>query len=314
MSELDLTGLRVFCEIVDAGSFTAAAERMRMAPPMVSKHVARLERQLGARLLNRTSRRMSLTEAGTLFHQQTRQALDALDAGVASLGQASGSPRGELKVSAPVWCATPRFARLIADYRLAFPEVRLDLHLENRMVDIVSEGFDLALRMTLAPSPNLIARPLCAVTFHCVATPDYLRRARAEDGAEHPTPLEIILPNYLQFGRLKLAVPEMRAMLTQPVAMKASDTTLIYHAVMAGMGAAFLLDWLVADDLASGRLRQVYPDHPTLAGRLYAVYPSRRQLPPKLRSFVDFLVARLGPDTAALDGAAAELSRQRLNG
>ncbi len=293
MSELDLTGLRVFCEIVDAGSFTAAADRLGMAPPMVSKHVARLERQLRARLLNRTSRRMSLTEAGTLFHEQARQALGALDAGVASVGHATGGPRGELKVSAPVWCATARFARLIADYRLAYPEVRLDVHLENRMVDLVSEGYDLALRMTVEPTPSLIARPLCPITFHCVATPDYLRRSRAVDGAPPPPPLEIVLPNYLQFGRLKLPVPEMHAMLMQPVAMKSNDTTLIYHAVMAGMGAAFLLDWLVADDLANGRLAQVYPDQPALAGRLYAVYPSRRHLPPKLRSFVDFLAERL---------------------
>jgi DNA-binding transcriptional LysR family regulator len=112
MQDLDLNGLRVFREIVESGSFTAAADRLGIAASMVSKHLARLERQLGARLLHRTSRRMSLTEAGSLFHEQNRQALDVLDAAVASVGQASGAPRGELKVSAPVWCATPRFVRM----------------------------------------------------------------------------------------------------------------------------------------------------------------------------------------------------------
>jgi DNA-binding transcriptional LysR family regulator len=298
MSELDLTGLRVFCAIVDAGSFTAAADQLGMAPPMVTKHLGRLEQHLGARLLNRTSRRMSLTEVGTLFLKQTRHALDALDAGIELAGRSSEAPRGELKISAPVWCATPRFAALLADYRREFPEVTLDLHLENRMVDLVSDGFDLALRMTVEPSPNLIARPLCAVAFHCVATPDYLRQVQPKDGAGKPIALEMILPNYLQFGRLKFPVPELEAVLSQPVAMKSSDSTLSYHAVMAGMGAAFLPDWLVADDLNSGRLEHVYHPNAKLAGTLFAVYASRQHLAPKLRSFIDFLVARLGGELA----------------
>lgn len=294
MDMLDLTGVRVFCEIVDSGSFTAAADRLGMAPPMVSKHLARLERHLAARLLNRSSRSMSLTEAGTLFHEQARQALDALDAGVASVGQSTGEPRGELKVSAPVWIATPRLAGLLAEYRQAYPQVRLDFHLENRMVDLVSEGFDLALRMKNDPSQNLISRPLCPVSFHCVATPDYLARCAARDHTGAPSSFEMIMPNYMQFGRLKMPAPEMSAALTQPVAMRSSDSTLTYQTVMAGMGAAFLPDWIVGDDLANGRLVHVYASKETFTGQMFAVYASRRHLPPKLRSFIDFLVARLG--------------------
>lgn len=294
MSTLNLTTLRVFCEIVDAGSFTAAADRLGMAPPMVSKHLAQLERSLAARLLNRTSRSMSLTEAGTLFLEQARQALDALDAGVAAVGQSTGQPRGELKVGAPAWIATARFARLVADYRQAYPEVRLDLHLENRMVDIVAEGFDLALRMKNDPSHNLISRPLCPVAFHCVATPDYLRRCGTPDRAGGRPAVEMILPNTMQSGRLKLPAADMSAALVQPVAMRSSDTTLSYHAVMAGMGAAFLPDWMVAEQLADGSLAHVYPTRKEFTGQLFAVYASRRNLPPKLRSFIDFLAARLG--------------------
>lgn len=289
----DLTGVRVFCEIVDSGSFTAAADRLGMAPPMVSKQLARLERQLAARLLNRSSRGMSLTEAGTLFHEQARQALDALGAGVASVGQSTGVPRGELKVSAPVWIATPRFAGLLAEYRQLYPEVRLDFHLENRMVDLVSEGFDLALRMRNDPSQQLISRLLCPVTFQCVATPGYLARCAARDAAGGPPSFEMIMPNYMQFGRLKMPALEMSAVLAQPVAMRSSDSTLTYQTVMAGMGAAFLPDWIVADDLAHGRLAHVYASKETFTGQMYAVYASRRQLPLKLRSFIDFLAARL---------------------
>lgn len=122
-----MTSLRVFREVVEAGSFTAAAGRLAMSPPMASKHVAQLEKSLGARLLHRSSRHLSLTEAGTAWYEQSRRALDLLDAAEAAIGQTSEAPRGQLKVSAPVWCATPRFARVLADYRERFPEVLVDI-------------------------------------------------------------------------------------------------------------------------------------------------------------------------------------------
>jgi molybdenum-dependent DNA-binding transcriptional regulator ModE len=119
-----MTSLRVFREVVEAGSFVAAAERLGLSPPMASKHVAQLEKSLGARLLHRSSRHLSLTEAGTAWYEQSRRALDLLDAAEAAIGQAHDAPRGQLKVSAPVWCATPRFARVLADYREKYPEAK----------------------------------------------------------------------------------------------------------------------------------------------------------------------------------------------
>jgi DNA-binding transcriptional LysR family regulator len=288
-ADLELTGIRVFQVIVEAGSFSAAADRLGMAPPMVSKHMARLERTLGARLLNRTSRSMSLTEAGTAFYEQGRQALELLDAAAASAGRGQSRPRGELKISAPGWCATPRFAKLLAEYRRAFPEVRLDLHLDNRMVDIVSEGFDVALRMTAEPAPQLIARPLCQMAFHLVAAPGLLPQ-RAVGG--DPPPIPMVMPNYVRFERLENALWEGMHRSIEAV-MKSSDNILSYHAVTAGMAAALLPGWLVDEDLASGRLVRL-PGATDFAGTLFAVYASRRQMPLKLRSFVDFLAARLG--------------------
>lgn len=293
MQDPDLIALRVFCQIVDAGSFTAAADRLGMAPPMVSKQLARLERDIETRLLNRSSRSMSLTEAGSLFHAQALLALEALDAGLALVGQAREQPRGELKVSAPVWMANARFAVLLAEYRRQCPEVRLDVYLENRMVDIIAEGFDLALRMNNDGAQDVVSRPLCTVAFHCVATPAYLRQC-ANDPAGPRLPA-MIMPNLMQFGRLKMPAARMGLAPSQPVAMKSSDTTLSYHAAMAGMGAAYLPDAMVADDLAHGRLVHVQATGEAFTGQLFAVYPSRRHLPPKLRSFVDFLVAHLGP-------------------
>lgn len=293
MDELDINGIRVFREIVESGSFTAAADRLGMAAPMVSKHIARLERKLGARLLNRSSRSMSLTEAGKDFFAQGRQALDILDAAVASVAQASGPPRGELKISAPVWCANPGFARLLADFRQEYPEIRLDLHLDNHMVDLVADGFDLALRATDEPSSALIARRLCKVKFHLVATPALVKKLDAGKKDE-PVTTAMILPNYVQLERFHLPVQTGSAPLKLDAIMKCGDTTLSYHCVLAGMGAAFLPEWLVDDDLASGRLQLVAGNEPGFTGNLYAVYASRRQMPPKLRCFIDFLITRLG--------------------
>ncbi|SEO06334.1 DNA-binding transcriptional regulator, LysR family [Duganella sp. CF517] len=290
---IDLPGLRVFCEIVESGSFTGAGSRLGMAPPMVSKHLARLERSLAARLLNRTSRNMSLTEAGRLFYEQAKQALDMLDAGVAALSHVTGPPRGELKISAPVWIATPRFAALIADYRQRCPEVRLNFYLENRMVDLVAEGFDLALRMKNDGSQSLISRRLCNVSFYCVATPTFLAQAATQNRCGESYLPAMIMPNHMQLGRPKMPVAGMLLAPGQPVAMHSSDTTLSYHAVMAGIGAAFLPGWLVADDLASGRLVHTCDAEKAYQGQLFAVYPSRHYQALKLRSFIDFLVENL---------------------
>lgn len=299
-----LTSLRVFREVVESGSFVAAAERLSMSPPMASKHLAQLEKSLGARLLHRSSRHLSLTEAGTAWYEQSRRALDLLDAAEAAIGQKSEAPRGQLKVSAPVWCATPRFARVLADYRERFPEVLIDMHLENRKVDLAADGYDLALRATQEPSPALIARPLCRVPFHLAGTPAYLRRM---GGSSPALPADVarlgaIVPSYVNLDNLSLKGPggRMFALRLTP-AMRSDDTTLTLHAVRADMGIAFLPEWLIDDDLAAGRLVRLLPDHAPHPVTLFAVYTSRQYMAPKLRSFIDFLGERLGgqPPAAA---------------
>jgi DNA-binding transcriptional LysR family regulator len=289
---IGLTGIRVLREIVESGSFSAAAERLAMSAPMVSKHLARLEHELGARLLHRSSRRLSLTEAGTLYYAQCRQALDILDAAGAAVSQSTTTPRGTLKISAPVWCANRLFAQVLTEYRHTYPEVRLDMHLDNHMADLVSEGFDVALRATAEPSPSLIARHLCAVEFHLVATPQYMAQVKGTGV------LQVVMPNYLPADRLDLTTKIEGTGWRLDAVMGSSDTTLTHHAVLAGMGAAALPGWLVDDDIAARRLVTV-GSQPTLASHLYAVYTSRSYMPPKLRSFIDFLSQRLGDDPAA---------------
>ncbi|MBV8883562.1 MAG: LysR family transcriptional regulator, partial [Chroococcidiopsidaceae cyanobacterium CP_BM_RX_35] len=137
-----LTSIKVLRQVVESGSFVAAAERLNLSTAMISKHVMHLERNLGVRLLNRTSRHLSLTEAGTLYYEHCREMLDNLDMVEASVRQSAVVARGVLKISAPVWFANPLFTKTLAEYRSRYPDVLLDLNLNDRVVDLVEEGFD----------------------------------------------------------------------------------------------------------------------------------------------------------------------------
>jgi len=295
-----LLSLRVFREVVDSGSFVAAAGRLNLSTAMASKHVAHLEREVGARLLNRTSRHLSLTEAGATYLEQCREALDSLQAGQAALGRAHEAPRGVLKVTAPVWCANRRFADVLAGYKRLHPEVVLDIRLENRRVDLAEEGYDLALRVSRAdPSPALIVRPLCSVQFHLVATPAFLKREGRPKTLTDAAALDAVLPTYVNLDAIAVVGPAGRETLHLKAAMKSDDTTLSYHAVRAGIRMAYLPDWLVADDLKRGDLKRVLPAFTAPAATLYAAYTSRKYMTAKVRSFIDYLGSALGSDRTA---------------
>jgi DNA-binding transcriptional LysR family regulator len=283
-----LTSLRVFREVVESGSFVAAAGRLGLSTAMASKHVAHLERQLGARLLNRTSRHLSLTEAGAVYLEQCREALDSLQAGEAAIGLSQEAPRGVLRVTAPVWCANRRFADVLAAYKLQHPDVVVDIRLENRKVDLVEEGYDLALRVTREHAPTLIVRPLCTLQFHLVATPAYLQHAGKPVDVADMDRLGAILPTYVNLDRLEVTGPAGKLKLHLAATMKTDDTTLSYHLVHAGLGMAYLPDWLVADDLQRGALERVLPGFATAPATLFAVYTSRKYMTAKVRSFIDF--------------------------
>ena len=289
-----LTSMQVFRQVVDSGSFALAGQRLGISAPMVSKHVAGLEKRLGARLLNRSSRHLSLTEAGQRWYTQSSQALEMLDAAAQELGQHSQTPRGQLKISAPVWCATPRMAQILASYRARYPEVLVDIHLDNHKIDLATAGYDMALPAATEPAPHLIARPLCEVPFYLVAAPAYLRRAtypqQPADLARHAA----VVPSYIALAPLQLTQAGRSAPLHLSPALLSDDSNLSLHAVRAGMGIGLLPAWLVDDDIANGQLERVLPQWNALTVTLYAIYTSRRYLAPKVRSFIDWLSGELG--------------------
>ncbi len=292
-----LVSLRVFRQVAENGSFAAAAERVGVSPAMASKHVAHLERQLRARLFHRSSRHVSLTEAGSLFYESCRVALDSLDGGAASLSEGHVEPRGQLRVTAPVWCATAAFTELLAAYSKRHPQVALDLRLSNEKVDLAEGAFDLALRVTNEPSPSLIVRPICAVPFQAVAAPGFIAAQERAGRRAATRALAAIVPSYLPASATVPSGAGTSGGVRVEAVMRTDNTHLMHQCVLAGMGVGFLPLWLVGEDLAAGRLVPV-PGAEPVPITLHGAYTSRMYLTPKVRSFIDFLAASLDPPPA----------------
>ncbi|WP_213778515.1 LysR family transcriptional regulator [Caballeronia sp. dw_276] len=307
-----LTSLRVFRDVVEAGSFVKAAERLDISTAMTSKHVANLERQLGVRLLNRTTRHLSLTEAGSVYYEQCREALDILQAAESAVGSQTDKPRGVLKITAPGWFANAKFADILVAYRARYPEVLIDLRLENRFVDLVEEGYDMALRATSEPSPTMIVRPLCKVPFVLVGSPGYLkRRGRPQHPREIGERHEIILPTYTSVDSVEFNGPDGVFTVKNNAVLKTNDSSMSLQLVRAGLGLAYMPEWIVEQDLASGALTHLFPAYTTFAPRVYAVYTSRKYMTTKVRTFIDFVSEALsnddGFDTHGPSNAARKL-------
>lgn len=290
-----LLSIRVFCEVVRAGSFVAAARNLGISNPMASKHVMNLEAHLGARLLNRTSRKLSLTEAGQLYYDKSVYAVDVLDQAEAALGDRVEEPRGVLRVTAPVWFANDRIARLLVQYQKCYPRVVLDLYLTNSKVELAETGMDLAIRVTHEPEPQLIVRKIGTIRLVLVSSPDYIGRMGIPQSVQDLERYGAILPNYRDRNDYELLGPAGPVKFQLQSLMKLSDTTLCHKLIAAGLGLAMLPEWLVEKDLASGRLIRLLPDYESPPLDMYASYISRQYLTGKVRSFIDFFSAAMAP-------------------
>ncbi|MFZ4877961.1 LysR family transcriptional regulator [Janthinobacterium sp. Mn2066] len=289
-----LRSMRVFRAVVELDSFVRASERLNLSPAMVSKHVMHLERHLGARLLNRSSRHLSLTESGKVYFEQCREMLDNLDEVEATVGRTTVVPRGMVRLSAPVWFANPIFTRTLAAYRTRFPEVTFDVDLSGRVVNLVEEGFDLALRVwqpaAQTPAANLIARPIGSIEFHLVAAPSYLARAGRPHAPQDLARHAMISYSLLASGNeLRLDGAQGRETVKFQPVLQSNNESLLHAAALDAMGIALLPSWQTDADLAAGRLERLFDNYGLAGGTVYAVYTSRRYLSSKVRTFIDFL-------------------------
>ncbi|QEY23671.1 LysR family transcriptional regulator [Neisseria animalis] len=286
-----LFSLKVFRQVVQNGSFTRAAEQLGISTAMASKHVSHLENSIQAKLLHRNSRNLHLTEAGEEYYRQCSYALDTLDTAAQVAAGGTDIPQGTLRVTMPLWFANSLLSRWLVEYRRRYPEVTLDLVLDNRHIDLIAEGFDLALRVARTPSPSLIIKPLAKIEFVLVASPDYLAEYGTPATPEEVMNHQAVLPTYTDMRHLNAVCKssgETTVIDLQPV-MQTDNTLMIRSLVKAGGGIGCQPVWAVQKDLEEGSLVRLLPDYTMMCEQLNAAYIDRTFLSAKVRSFIDFL-------------------------
>ncbi len=299
-----LNGIKAFLEVVESGSFVAAAERLDVSTATVSKHVMHLEQRLGVRLLNRNSHSLSPTELGRIYFERCKVILDDLVDTELELGSLGSTPRGTLRVTCPSWFASQRLARLLVGYRTRFPDIIVDVSFEDRFIDLVEDGYDLALRVTprLESLPaGLIARPVRSLPFLVAASREYIKRNGApkspEDLANHDCIAVGNMDSWVFTG------PKGRTEVPARIVQRFRSMAGVPHAVAAGGGLAPLPQTLLEEPAFKDVLMPVLPDFPLWQTTLYLVYISRRYVPLKIRSFIDFVI-EFAPTMDTPGGAA----------
>jgi len=289
-----LTSIKVFRQVVESGSFVAAAERMDFSTAMVSKHVMHVEKRLGVRLLNRNSRTLSLTEPGRVYYERCRTIIEDLEATELELGSLGAAPRGTLRVTCPSWFAGQQMADGLAEFHRRYPEILVDISFEDRLVDLVEEGYDLALRVTRnggSLPAGVIARPARSIPAYIAAARDYLQRHGVPQ-----TPAELAHHDFIAFGNIQsltLNGPGGKIEVPLRVVMRYRSASGIANAVAAGIGLAPLADVFFDDPVFRDVLTPILTDYPIEGWKLYFVYVSRKYAPLKIRVFIDFLLELL---------------------
>lgn len=287
-----------FTRVVEHGSFARAAQRLSLSTSAISRHVAELEAHLGARLLNRTTRTLSLTESGQAFLERAVQLLADLEEAESAVSSSVHVPRGTIRLTASITFGERYLAPAIADFLARHDQVRFDVELSDRLVDIVDEGFDLAVRIGAPGSQALIARRIGSTQLVCCASPAYLARHGTP-----ATPADLATHRCLTYAYLpvrhawRFTEPDGNAHVVKiggPV--HANNGRFLAALSAAGVGIALEPDFIAGEDIRAGRLVQLLTRFTPPEAPIYAVYPSRRHLSGKVRAFVDFLAARFERD------------------
>ena len=293
--------MEAFVRIVESGSFVGAAERLGLSTSSLSRLVAELEQHLGARLLNRTTRRLSLTESGQSYYERCVTLLADLAEAEAIAGQAAAEPRGTIRLTCSYGMAEQRVAPAIAAFAEAHAQVKFELVVSDRVIDLVEEGFDLAIRVGAVGSDRLVARRLGSMRLLLCAAPSYLAQARNAVGAGGPRPLQRLDLRLchgappVAFHRPRGQAQEVRVSGT----LHANSGDALRSAAVGGLGIINEPDFLLQDAVQRGELVRLLPDFESGSGEIWAVYPSRRHLSLKVRLFVDHIAASFASSATA---------------
>ncbi|RJF97420.1 LysR family transcriptional regulator [Noviherbaspirillum saxi] len=287
--------MKVFAKVAEAGSLSGAARALDMSNPSVTRHIAELEAYLNARLFNRTTRRLSLTETGSNYLERCRQLLQDLDDATLAAGSSAVKPGGTLRISAPVSFAVNHLGPMLADYHERYSDVALDITLSDRTVDLVEEGFDLAIRISRIRDSALVARQFASARSIACAAPAYLKKHGMprvpEDLARHAC---LSYTYHATRGEWHFQRGGKSHAVRVKGPVDANNGDLLREAAIAGMGIVLQPSFIVGDALRSKKLVPVLAGYDMAPLPIYAVYPSRRHLSAKVRTFVDYLVERFG--------------------
>jgi DNA-binding transcriptional LysR family regulator len=292
----DFEGLAIFAKVVELRSFAAAAGELALSKATVSKAVTRLEAHLGARLFNRTSRRLALTDAGQKLSGRAQRLLADGEAVENEALAQSVSPRGLVRLAVPMTFGVKSVAPILPEFLKLYPDVTIDLHLGDAMVDLIGEGFDAALRIARLPDSSLIARRLCAVPRHTVAAPSYLKRWGRPTHPMH-------LAQHKCFGYAYLSTPDVwhysnaageQASVRPSGQLRVNNGEALLPAVIAGLGIADLPDFIIGEAIASGEVEVILKGWTQAEGAVHLVMPPGGPRPARVEALGDFLVAHFG--------------------
>src|SRR5215467_5259966 len=294
----DFEGLAIFAKVVEIRSFAGAAAELKLSKATVSKAISRIEARLGARLINRTSRRLALTDAGRQLAGRAAHILAEGEAAEdAALAQAT-VPRGPVRLAAPMSFGVLHIAPLLPEFLATYPEVSVDLHLSDAMADLIGEGFDAAIRIAALPDSSLVARRLCEMPRYLVGSPAYLSK---HGRPKHPLHLaEHCCIGYsytTTAGTWRFTKDGKSATVRPSGPLRVNNGDAMLPALIAGTGVGILPEFILRDALAAGRLERLLPDWSLPAGAVYWVMPSGGPRPKRVELLGDFLVEKLSRHT-----------------
>lgn len=286
--------IRVFTRVADCGSFVAASDSLKMSKAAVSRYVSDLEHRLGARLMHRTTRKLSLTPDGEIFLSRCRAILESIEESEEEISKRGLTASGTLRITAPVSFGIRHLAPLWSDFLIAHPQVKIELELSDRVINLVEEGFDLAIRIGKLNDSTLVSRQIASTRLVLCASPDYLKRRGTPS---HPAELvehETFSYSLLSTGHTwKFDGPEGRVDVRVSPRMTSNNGDTGVEVCVRGGGIHLWPTFLIEEYLRAGSLVEVLPDFKASNFGIYAVYPSRKHVSPKVRVLVDFLVNRL---------------------
>ena len=292
---MDLSVLQTFLSVVRQGSFAAVARERNVDPSSVSRAVASLEKELGIRLFQRTTRQLSLTEAGAVYYERIEPLIDELDGAAATAKEISNQPRGILRITASVSFGLACIVPHLPSFEARYPSLAIDLVLTDSVIDLVNERIDVAIRLGKMVDSTLIAHRLMPTRYFVCASPEYLKQNKhlhqPQELCEHEClcfPLEEFRSRWLfrdRLGKVEKVIVRSRTVISNAIALR--------DCALSGMGVTLLPDWLIQADLAANKLTNVFPNHTVTATEFetaaWIVYPSKHHLPLKVKVFTEFL-------------------------